>query len=442
VTFSSALRVLHSVSVFQGTFANIGLVSRRIVITCLGSYGDVYPYIGLAQALLARGHRPVVATSAYYRPAIEDAGVEFATVGLDVDMRDQAKIARVMDPRKGSEVLMKEFVLPALGQTYEELAHVAVGADVLVSHPLTFATQILAEERGVPWVATILAPLSLFSDGDFPALPVLPGLVRVVRAWPWFRHALMGLIRRGIDQWMEPVQTLRAAHGLPRGRTPLLDGQFSPYLNLGLFSRALAAPQPDWPPRMQTTGFVFYNGRGTLGSELEAFLDAGPPPVVFTLGSSAVAAAGRFYQESAEAAASLGVRAVLLTGGFKENLPLRVPSGVLLVDNAPHQLLFPRASAVVHQAGAGTMGQALRSGHPMLVVPHGHDQPDNAYRLTTLGVARTLYPKRYRAARVAAEVGRLLSEASYQERAEATARVVRQEGGADAAADAILQAIA
>jgi len=258
-----------------------------------------------------------------------------------------------------------------------------------------------------------------------------------MRKWPWLRRRLMALVRRETAKWTRPLADLRARHGLAPGGNPLIEGQYSPHLNLGLFSRVMAQPQPDWPARMQTTGFVFYNGLAALAPELEAFLDAGPPPVVFTLGSSAVGAAGRFYHESAEAAARLGVRAVLLTGGFAANMPARVPEGVLLVDKAPHQLLFPRARAVVHQGGAGTTAQALRGACPMLVVPRSHDQPDNAYRVTRLGVARTLFPKRYTASRVVGELRPLLDDPGYRTRAAATAAVVRGEGGAEAAAEAI-----
>jgi rhamnosyltransferase subunit B len=119
-----------------------------------------------------------------------------------------------------------------------------------------------------------------------------------------------------------------------------------------------------------------------------------------------------------------------------------VPANVLLVDRAPHQLLFPRASAVVHQCGAGTTAQALRSGRPMLLVPHGHDQFDNARRVRKLGVARTVFPDEYRAERVARDLGALLSDASYRERAAAVAAIVREERGAEAAADAIERAVA
>ena len=202
----------------------------------------------------------------------------------------------------------------------------------------------------------------------------------------------------------------------------MFEGQFSPHGTLALYSRVLGEPQPDWPPNVTTTGTVFYNGPEPLEPKLEEFLAAGEPPVVFTLGTSAVGAAGRFYHESAAAAAKLGVRAVLLTGGFAQNRPDDLPPNVLLVDRAPHQLLFPRASAVVHQCGAGTTAQALRAGQPTLLVPHGHDQFDNARRVRKLGVARTVFPTEYRAERVARDLRALLTDPSYRERAAATRR--------------------
>jgi UDP:flavonoid glycosyltransferase YjiC (YdhE family) len=209
-----------------------------------------------------------------------------------------------------------------------------------------------------------------------------------------------------------------------------------------LFSRVLAEPQRDWPPHTTVTGPVFFNEADPLEPKLAEFLEAGEPPVVFTLGTSAVGAAGRFYHESAAAAAKLGVRAVMLTGGFAQNRPDDLPPNVLLVDRAPHQLLFPRASAIVHQCGAGTTGQALKSGKPTLLVPHGHDQFDNARRVRTLGVARTVLPKEYRTERVAHDLSALLNDPGYRERAAATAAIVRTEGGAEAAADVIERLLA
>jgi UDP:flavonoid glycosyltransferase YjiC (YdhE family) len=324
-----------------------------------------------------------------------------------------------------------------LDQTYEELTRAVAGADLLVSHPITYAGPIVAERERLPWLSTVLAPMLFFSRHDPPVLPPMPRVNDLPLIGEWLAARMIPFVRRSTRTWAEPVYRLRARLGLPRGADAIFEGQFSPHGTLALHSRVLAEPQPDWPPHVTTTGSVFYNEPDPLPRDLDEFLAAGEPPVVFTLGTSAVGAAGRFYQESVAAARMLGVRAVLLTGGFAQNKPDDLPHSVLLVDRAPHRLLFPRARAIVHQVGAGTTAQALRSGRPMLLVPHGHDQFDNARRVRKLGVARAVFPREYHAERVARELHALLENVGYRERAAEVATVVRAERGAAAAADTI-----
>ena len=409
----------------------------RILLASWGSFGDVYPYVGLAFALKDRGHHPVLATAAFYRPLIESLGFEFHQMGPMIDPADRATIERVLDPVHGADVLVKEILLPSLDADYAALAHAAERADVMVTHPITFAAPIAAQVRRLPWVSTVLAPMSFFSTTDVPVLAPAPYLAALDRFGSWYGRAVRRIARASTVRWMKPVFDLRQRLGLPAGAHPLFEGQFSPTLTLALFSRVLASPQPDWPPKVVVTGSVFYNGPEILQSGLKEFLDAGPAPVVFTLGSSAVAAAGRFYEESLEAVRRLRVRAVLLTGGFERNVPRGVNGDTFVVDRAPHQLLFPRAAAVVHPGGAGTLAQALRAGRPMLVVPHAHDQPDNAARAARLGVARTVRQQRYRGARVARELERMLSDNRIRTRAEEVGAIVRAEGGAGGAAAAL-----
>jgi rhamnosyltransferase subunit B len=412
-------------------------MSKRIVINCWGSHGDFFPYVGLALALKARGHTPVVATPGIYREEVERAGVEYAHVGPDLDPNDKTLYDRVMDQARGAEVIVRELLMPKLAETHAQLTAVAAGADLIVGHPLTVSVRLVAERANVPWVSTVLAPMLFFSATDLPVLPQAPFLRHAGTLGGWAARRVVGFARRATRNWFDPVHRLRAELGLPPAGHPMFEGMFSPRLTLALFSRVLGEPQSDWPPHVCTTGFVFYNGPdAALSQELEEFLASGPPPVVFTLGTSAVGAAGRFYHESAAAAQALGLRAVLLVGAFEQNRPGELSRDVLVIDRAPHQLLFPRASAIVLHGGIGTTGQALRSGRPVLVVPHGHDQFDNAHRITKLGVARTLHPKRYRAPRVARELVRLLGD-DYRARAESVAAIVRSEGGANAAAEAL-----
>jgi UDP:flavonoid glycosyltransferase YjiC (YdhE family) len=202
-----------------------------------------------------------------------------------------------------------------------------------------------------------------------------------------------------------------------------------------LFSKLLADKQPDWPPQTVITGFPFSSraGGAALPLELARFLDVGPPPIVFTLGTAVGSDAGGFYQTSLAAARRLGYRAVLVGSGVPHQI---AGTEAIAVDYAPYSSLFPRSAVIVHHGGIGTTELALRSGSQMLVVPRAWDQPDNAARVARLGVARVLPSRHYTVARVARELRRLLDD-QFRQRAVAVKDQLQNEDGARAALDAI-----
>ncbi len=205
-----------------------------------------------------------------------------------------------------------------------------------------------------------------------------------------------------------------------------------------MFSSVLGRPQPDWAANTVVASFTFYDGTqdgAELTPELKQFLDAGEPPIVFTLGSAAVMNAGTFYQESLDAANQLNRRAGLL---IENNPPLeKLSSDVLAVNYAPYSQIFPRACAIVHQGGIGTTAQALRSGRPTIVMPYSHDQPDNAARLERLGTSKTISRKKYSTWRVVKELRELLDDSSYAAKAAEIGRTVQAENGVRVACDEI-----
>jgi UDP:flavonoid glycosyltransferase YjiC (YdhE family) len=200
----------------------------------------------------------------------------------------------------------------------------------------------------------------------------------------------------------------------------------------------LAKPQCDWPVSTVQTGFAFFDQHRQdtgLPRELREFLDAGDPPIVFTLGSGAVVYPGTFYQESIEAARRLGRRAILLVGG---NAPKeRLPEGVVAFDYAPYSELLPRAACIVHSGGSGTVAQALRAGRPQLVMPFVFDQPDNAVRCQRIGAGRFIGRSQYTAERATVELQQLLGSPKYAQRAADLAEQIRAEDGVRLACDAI-----
>jgi UDP:flavonoid glycosyltransferase YjiC (YdhE family) len=358
-----------------------------------------------------------------------------------------------MDERRGSKVVLRRLVLPYLSQSRDDLLEAARGADLIVDHVLTFAAPLVAEKLGIPRVSVTLQPLAMFSAHDPPISPGVPWLrpLRNLGPLPWrILWKTASLVSR---PWFREVVELRAEMGLPRDSShPMLESR-SPHLHLVLFSRELAAPQPDWPASAVQPGFPLHD-RGGEGQgmplALEVFLRQGEPPLVFTLGSSAVFAAGDFYRAAAEAARKLGRRAVLLVGEHGMNdvpgVPpiAHAPAGerVVAVPYAPHSELLPRSLATIHQGGVGTTAQAMRAGRPMLVVPFSHDQPDNADRLRRLGIARVLPRSRVSAATLARELKALVADAGLAERAAAVAGRMRAEPGAAGAADALEQVLA
>jgi rhamnosyltransferase subunit B len=287
----------------------------------------------------------------------------------------------------------------------------------------------------MPWASVALAPVSLYSIYDPPVLAGVPLAETLIHFGPSFQRLFLNAAAVLFEPQWEPFRKFEKELGLPRSPNPLFWGH-SPSLALGLFSPSLAAPQLDWPPNSHATGFPFFNQDQGMSPELQRFLDSGEPPVVFTLGSAAVGAAGDFFQHSAHAARSLGVRAVLLVGHQPLN---RTDNGltpdVIAVPYAPHSLVFPRACAVVHQGGIGTTGEAMRAGRPMLVVPHSHDQLDHAARLTRLGVARSVRRNHYNSRIAAREIETLLNDKRYADSAADIAARVRNETGAITACD-------
>jgi UDP:flavonoid glycosyltransferase YjiC (YdhE family) len=422
-----------------------------ILLVTFGSLGDLHPFLALALALQARGARPLLATHEEYRAKVEAAGIEFrpispsfAQVQADLGMSRAELTARSI---ADTQFMLDKLVLPYVAASYADLETASAGATLIVTSTLAFGARLAAEKRGIPQLGVVLQPMLFMSAYDPPVIPNAEFLTAPLRLLgPGVTSLLFRLGKLATLPAFAPLARLRASIGLPAdARHPLFDGQFSATGALGLYSPVLGAVQPDFPPRSAVVGFAHYDsadgGAPALDAGLAAFLDAGRPPLVFTLGSTIVNHPGVFYRESIAAARQLGRRAVMLVGELKLDSFGPPTAELHIAAYAPHSLLFPRAAAVIHQVGIGTLGQGLRAGRPQLLVPYFADQQDNAARARRIGVARELAPARYNAARAAAEIAVLLGNPAYAARAAAVRRQLTAEDGASAAAERILQVL-
>jgi rhamnosyltransferase subunit B len=409
-------------------------MSRHFVMTPIGSSGDVHPYIGLGAALRARGHDVTVLATEVFRTPVEGAGLRFVATVTEEEYLAVAADPDLWHPRRGVQFVLRR-VGEELQRLYDRIDGVyEPGRTVLVGHMLALATRVFEETHRAPAATLLLAPSSFRSDfaqpahvpgGDLSRLPV-----PAKRAMWWAIDRLM------IDPHIAPpLNRWRAGFGLPPVSRVLRSWVHSPQCAVGLFPEWFAPPQPDWPRQLRLTGFPLFDERGQheIGADLERFLSAGEPPLVFTPGSAHVQARG-FFDVAIDAADRLGRRAVLLTR-HRDQVPTVLPPHVRHDAYVPFSLILPRCAALVHHGGIGTCAQGLAAGIPQLTMPMGFDQPDNATRLNRLGVGGWVLPGQFSGPRVADALEPLLKSKAVRAACDRWSEVIALSRPVDATCD-------
>src|SRR5919107_190529 len=297
---------------------------KRIMLATFGSLGDLQPFLAIGAELRSRGHQTIVATSALYRGHVAAAGLEFAPVRPDrsPDQQDPDFLDRVIRDRATPAAVFRAMFLPSLRESLEDLLTATERADLVVAHTLASAARLAAEVRGLPWISAVMQPMGYFSAYE-PPLVGPRSISRVLhRLGPGATRPVLKLARRLTDAWAKDWHNLRAELGLaPAKDHPLWEGQHSPIRSLGLFPRVLGEPQPDSPPQARITGFPFYRPpHKSLDPKLRQFLENAEPPLIFTLGTTAINDPGSFFEESAAAVRRLGQRAVFFVGDGKQKI--------------------------------------------------------------------------------------------------------------------------
>jgi MGT family glycosyltransferase len=410
----------------------------HIVLATRGTRGDLNPLLSIAIELIARGHRVTFATLARYQTLVVGHGCRYHRLRPEDTTVDESQLP---DKQSKPGSTLRSVVFARVEETYRDLLSAADGADVLVGHHVLLPLEIAAAKLDIPWVPVYFAPGALNSMYDPPVIPMLPRLHTLQRRSHHVAAAFNALFKRYTDAWYRPYRDLRAREGFPpESCNYILDGARSPYLNLALFSPLIGSRQPDWNTQTVASGFSFL--AEAFGAEHEAlrrFLESGPAPIVATLGSSGTEQTRLFFENSLEAARRLGRRIVLITGRLPETfLASSDTAFACSIQHAPYSLVFRHACAVIHSGAIGATAETLRVGKPMLVVPaSAADQPDNAFRVVRLGVARTLSMSAYTADAATASMRTLLSDPQYLEKAKFAEQQIKQEQGTSYAADLI-----
>ena len=392
-----------------------------------GYWGDVMPYVPIANELVSRGHDVTYALPIGHHPLVSgeqftlaDSGNPFSPAHLVDDMAHERLVER-NGLRFGGAICgryyIREWLLPYLRSGVDALMEVGNDADLFVTHATAgVVTRIAADALGVPMVTGHLFPM------------ILDLLAKV----PQPAYAMPGLFVGDPE-----INRLRRELGLPPIRFNATQAGIHDGMLL-LWSPRFAPPARGWSPTWRTTGFTIWDGpRGQrLDPAVDAYLDAGEPPVVVTFGSSTAMVARRLFETVAVRLDDLGVRALFLTGGQQNLLPsMRDRPDVFSF--APLRQVLPRSRAIVHSGSHGTNAVALSTGVPSVTVPFIIDQAWNGRRVQQLGLGRMVKGRRRRAERIWDALDVVTTDDSYTTRARAFAADLAEEDGVTVACDAI-----
>jgi sterol 3beta-glucosyltransferase len=434
-------------------------LSKRIVISVLGTHGDVQPFVALATRLKKRGFSPLICSNDDYKEFVEEHGIEFRGVGTD--MRALLKQSKLDDATTLKFLIYAPQLLSEgqrmLREAGKRTWEAAQSADMLIFVSTTTFCIDIAEALGIPAIMTALQPLS--PTGEFPYFqyeiePVEPMLFKYKRT-PFARVP-------GVDRYINKLSYMvQRAHqifyDLPRqrlrrklmGLRALSPGGFvknsrgEAVTQLHAYSAAISPAPGDWPDNNIVTGYwrLEDNTNWQPPPDLEEFLSKGETPIYLGFGSMPFGAQ-RNGDLIRKAVSFWGGRAIIAKGwgGVKTEA---LPESVFVIDRAPHTKLFEHVKAVVHHGGAGTTQAGLEAGKPSFAVPQFFDQPYWGKLVYDLGCGpQPIRLKKLTPQVLANTLDDLATTPSYARAAEAIGTKMRLEDGTGRAVDVIEETLA
>ncbi|MFC4060841.1 glycosyltransferase [Planomonospora corallina] len=408
----------------------------RVAILAFGSRGDTQPCVALGAGLAARGHRVTVVAAGRYGALVGEAGLGMSPLSVDPQRIVESEEGQAW-LRSGPAGFVRGFrrvVEPLAERLAAEVDAACAHADLVLAPALGWFGQHLSERYGMPYA------LLHFQPGE-PTRHFPNPLVPLRTLGPWGNRASYALVEglsrvllgRMVDRLRGRVLGLEPMRGDPfrRARTdrvPVLCG----------VSCAVVDRPADWPANVHLTGYWFAERDWSPPPGLEAFLEAGPPPVYVGFGSMAPADPAATAETVVAALRAAGARGVLqglpygghTAGGADGARTAGGADDMFVVGEADHGWLFPRMAAVVHHGGAGTTAAGLRAGVPSVVCPFFSDQPFWGARVALLGAGPAPLPvRRLTVGALAGRVAAALRDAGMRKAAARLGERLRAEDG-------------
>ena len=355
----------------------------KISIQSLGTLGDVVPYLGLAQGLIAAGHEVSFLSTEEFTGIITEHGISTPPpipVKITEWMIEAEERGTLSNPLTFLRD-WKRMVKPTIDGAFHASFFAAKGADLVISN-LAVTPRAAAEIHKIPLIFASQQPV-LANTGQVPcALVTGRNLGQLGNRTTYLARTLLEIVANA------SVMKHRRNAGLSRNIFPSMRSHLGKPLPLiTTIARPLIdSPPTDWHANNYLTNYwrAALNQNWACPPELSAFFQSGPPPIYVGLGSMTLKKPEIFANAVLKALKKSGNRALLSTKHFASFLPDDSPH--MLCDFAPHDQIFPHCASIIHHGGAGTTTSALASGRPQGIIPHFLDQFWHARHMNALGL--------------------------------------------------------
>jgi vancomycin aglycone glucosyltransferase len=349
----------------------------QVLLSSIGSRGDVQPIVALAVELQALGHRARLCVAPNFKEWIESYGLECTPIGPDLKKLTGGTVPG--KPVLPSPEVLQQLADQTVRTQFQVVAEAARGCDLVVAAgALQIAARSIAEAQHIPYVFAAYCPAVLPSSkypppkmgGHFSfTLPESENLGLWKEDEESFNKFSAVLNEERAKAGLVPIESVRPYMFTDR-----------PWLAA---DPALASVFPLDGMQVVQTGAWMLSDQTPLPDDLETFLAAGAPPIFLGFGS--MRASDQTAHVLVEAVRALGLRSIL-SQGWAGLTPGDAGTDCLSIGDVSHEKLFPRVAAIVHHGGAGTTATAARAGRAQVIIPHNYDQFFWAHQVQQLGV--------------------------------------------------------
>ncbi|CAF1173455.1 unnamed protein product [Didymodactylos carnosus] len=352
-----------------------------ICIMIVGSQGDVQPFVAFGKELMKAGHRVRLATHETFRKFVRENGLEFYPLRgdpkelMEYAVKNEGIIPSFGSILEGDVSRTKEQLVEILDSTFkaciepdDETNHPFI-AEAIISNPPTFGHIHCAQKLCIPlhicftmpWSPTGAFPHPLanisYNKEHISKINYLSYEIVEVITWSGMKHLINDFRKKTLE--LETLSTSQAIHLMTTKQVP----------HTYCWSPALLGKPKDWKE------YTFQPIRTfSPPDDLVQFLKSDSPVIYIGFGSIVPDNSARLTKAVLEAVKLVNCKAVISKGWGRMGDGIEVSEKIYLLDQCPHDWLFPQVTAVCHHGGAGTTAAGLRYGKPTIIVPFFGDQ--------------------------------------------------------------------